>query len=38
MNTEQYFKLTNRLVGYFVVVAVVLCSTGLLDQTECKLQ
>jgi len=38
MNIEQCFNLTNRLVGYVAVVAVFLCSTGLLDQTKCKLQ
>jgi len=38
MNTERCFKLTNRLVAYLAVVAALLSSTGLLDQTACKLQ
>jgi len=31
MNSEQYFKLTNRLVCYLAVVALLLCSTVVLD-------
>jgi len=38
MNNERRFKLTNTLFGYLAVVTVFLCSTGLLDQTKCKLQ
>jgi len=38
MNIEECFKLTHTLVDYFAVVAVFLCSTGLLDRTKCKLQ